>query len=162
MKWFQILLLFTLFVQFKMIVVLFIIYHKKIKSFSCGITSLSWNFILKNYPDDKRYFLFLCLLKLKAGSIIPSKCNMLKDSNRNNNKTCENLSKLTIVTPEQRHWCRFGVFMANFEHISHYFSTFSASSVVDLEQVNICRVDTKLLMFSKHSYSRYRTTRVPF
>ena len=149
-------------VQFKMIAILFIIYHKKINSFSYGITSLSWNFILKNYPDDKRYFHFLCLLKLKAGSIIPSKCNMLKDSNRNNNNKCENLSKLTIVTPEQRHWCRFGVFIANFEHISHYFSTFSGSSVVDFEQVNFYRVVTKLLMFSKHSYSRSTTTRVPF
>ena len=28
-------------------------------------------------------------------------------------------SKLTIKTPEQRHWRRSGVFIVNFEHISH-------------------------------------------
>ena len=30
-------------------------------------------------------------------------------------------SKLTIKTPEQRHWRRYGVFIVNFEHISHFF-----------------------------------------
>ena len=27
-------------------------------------------------------------------------------------------SKLTIKTPERHHWCRFGVFLVNFKHIS--------------------------------------------
>ena len=41
----------------------------------------------------------------------------------NNGKTrtrCEKYSKLTIKTPDQRHWHRSGVFIANFEHISHF------------------------------------------
>ena len=38
-------------------------------------------------------------------------------------------SKLTIKTSEQRQW-RSGVFIVNFEHISHHVS------IVDFEQVN--------------------------
>ena len=36
-------------------------------------------------------------------------------------KTC---SELTIKTPEQRHWRRFGVFIVNFEHISQFLLVF--------------------------------------
>ena len=32
---------------------------------------------------------------------------------------CEICSKLTVKTPEQCHWRRSGVFIANFEQISH-------------------------------------------
>ena len=44
---------------------------------------------------------------------------MLKINNRNTRTTCEICSKLTIETPERRHWRRSGVFIVNFEHISH-------------------------------------------
>ena len=60
------------------------------------------------------------------------KC-MLKVNNRNNRKRSEIISKLTIKTSEQSHWRRFGVFIVNFEHISHLFSVF----VVDFEKVNV-------------------------
>ena len=33
-------------------------------------------------------------------------------------------SKLTIETPERRHWRRSGVFIVNFEHISHLVLVF--------------------------------------
>ena len=36
---------------------------------------------------------------------------------------CEICSKLTLKTPKRRHWCRFGVFIVNFEHISHLCSS---------------------------------------
>ena len=32
--------------------------------------------------------------------------------------------KLTIKTSERRHWCRSGVFIVNFEHISHLVLVF--------------------------------------
>ena len=44
---------------------------------------------------------------------------MFKADNRNTRARCEICSKLTIKTPEQRHWRRSGVFIVNFEHISH-------------------------------------------
>ena len=47
---------------------------------------------------------------------------MFKVNNRNTRKRCETCSKLTIKTPE-RH-CRSGVFIANFEHMSHLFLMF--------------------------------------
>ena len=42
-------------------------------------------------------------------------------------------SKLTIKTPKRRHWRCFGVFIVNFEHISHLFSSVSTAN---FEQVN--------------------------
>ena len=46
---------------------------------------------------------------------------------------CEICSKLTIKTPKRHHWRRFGVFIVNFEHISHLCSSVS---IVNFEQVN--------------------------
>ena len=46
---------------------------------------------------------------------------------------CEICSKLTIKTPKRRHLRRVGVFIVNFEHISHL--CFSVS-IVKFEQVN--------------------------
>ena len=49
---------------------------------------------------------------------------LLKVNNRNTRTRCEICSKLTIKTPERRQWRRSGwrrsgVFIVNFEHISH-------------------------------------------
>ena len=44
---------------------------------------------------------------------------MFRVNNRNTRLTSEICLKLTIKTPERRQWCRFGVFIINFEHISH-------------------------------------------
>ena len=47
---------------------------------------------------------------------------------------CEICPKLTIKTPERRHWRRSGVLIINFEHISHLFSN---ASIVGFEQANV-------------------------
>ena len=39
--------------------------------------------------------------------------------NRNTRARCEICSKLTIKTPERRHWRRSDAFNVKFEHISH-------------------------------------------
>ena len=39
-------------------------------------------------------------------------------------KSCEICSKLTIKTPQRRQLHRFGVFIVNFEHISHLVLVF--------------------------------------
>ena len=46
---------------------------------------------------------------------------LFKFNNRDSRKRCEICSKLTIKTPERRQWRRSGVFIVNFEHISHSF-----------------------------------------
>ena len=42
-------------------------------------------------------------------------------------------SRLTIKTPEQCHWCRYGDFIINFEQFSHQFSRVS---IVDCDLVD--------------------------
>ena len=45
---------------------------------------------------------------------------------------CEICSKIKIKTPKRRHWRRFGVFIVNFEHNSHF--CFSVT-IVNFKQV---------------------------
>ena len=49
---------------------------------------------------------------------------LLKVNNKNTRTRYETLSKLTIKTPEWRHWRRSGVFIVNFEHISNLVLVF--------------------------------------
>ena len=49
----------------------------------------------------------------------PANIYLLKVDSKNTRKRLEIFSKLTIKTPERRH--RSGVFIVNFEHISHLF-----------------------------------------
>ena len=54
----------------------------------------------------------------------PADIYLLKVNNRNTREKCEICSKLTIKIPEQRQWRRSGIFIVNFEHISHLFLVF--------------------------------------
>ena len=49
---------------------------------------------------------------------------LFKVSNRNTRKSCEIYTTLTIKTPERGQLYRSGVFIVNFEHISHLFLLF--------------------------------------
>ena len=49
---------------------------------------------------------------------------MFKVNNRNTRARCKICSKLTIKTPERRHWRNSAVFIVNFEHISHLLLVF--------------------------------------
>ena len=60
----------------------------------------------------------------------PPACIYLVKVNRNTRTRCEICSKLTIKTPERRHWRRSGVFIVNFEHI---FTPCSYVSIVTFE-----------------------------
>ena len=63
--------------------------------------------------------------------INPAGIYLLKVNNRNTRIKCEICSKLTVKTPERPHWRRSGVFIANFEHISHFSSVY----IVNFEHV---------------------------
>ena len=54
----------------------------------------------------------------------PASIYLLKVNNRNIRTRCEICSKLTLKTPERRYWRRPGIFIANFEHISHLVLVF--------------------------------------
>ena len=56
--------------------------------------------------------------------VYPGGNYLLKFNNRSTRTRCEISSKLTIKTPKRRHWRRSGVFIVNFEHISHHILVF--------------------------------------
>ena len=59
----------------------------------------------------------------------PASNYTFKVSNRNTRTTCEICSKLTIKTLRRRHWRNSGVFIVNFEHVSHLVLVFLLSPV---------------------------------
>ena len=54
----------------------------------------------------------------------PTGIYLLNVNARNTRRRCEMCSKLTIRIPELRHWRRSGIFIVNFEHISHLVLVF--------------------------------------
>ena len=59
----------------------------------------------------------------------PAGIYLLKVNNTNARTWCEVCSMLTINTPEGRHWRRSGVFIVNFEDISHLAQVFLLSTL---------------------------------
>ena len=53
------------------------------------------------------------------GSSNPTGNYMFKVNNRNTKTRCKICSKLTIKTPGGHPWCSSGVFIVDFEHVSH-------------------------------------------
>ena len=74
---------------------------------------------------------------------------MFKVNNRNTRLRCEICLKLTIKTPERSHWHRSGVFIINFEHISHPVLVSHLVSIVNFQQVNVGCVTVFLNCFNK-------------
>ena len=75
------------------------------------------NYNAKNniaFSASKSYLIYLIL-----GGIY-----LLIVDNRNSRTRCEICSKLTIKIPERYHWRRSGIFIVNFEHISHLVLVF--------------------------------------
>ena len=65
---------------------------------------------------------FECSFQSKF-SVVPAGIYLFKVNNRNTRTRCEICSELTINTPERRQR-RSGVFIVNFEHISHLVLAF--------------------------------------
>ena len=79
--------------------------------------------------EDKRTFIIW-------KRIYPAGIYLLKVNLRNTRKSCKICSKLTIKKPEQQQWCRSGVFIVNFEHISRITHCFGIS-IVNFEHVSL-------------------------
>ena len=56
---------------------------------------------------------------INKNKVYPAGIYMFKVNNRSTRTRCDICSKLTIKTPERRQWRRSGLFIVNFEHISH-------------------------------------------
>ena len=87
--------------------------HVLLWSVSKSIKSLQVKFQLSVW---KKYFPTDALKPVHRGGGVKNTWNMLK--------RCEIYSKVTIKTSERCHWCCFGVFITNFEHISNHFPVF--------------------------------------
>ena len=77
---------------------------------------ISYIFRISCVTSPQVFFPILCL--------DPAIINLFKINNRNIKKRCEIRSKLTIKTPERRHWRHSGALVVNFKHISHLFLLF--------------------------------------
>ena len=53
-------------------------------------------------------------------TIVPTGNYMFNINNKNTRKRCEKSSKLTITTPQRRHWRCSGDFIVSFEHTLHH------------------------------------------
>ena len=71
----------------------------------------------------KRMPLSVGIIILKIVSF-PAGSYLLKVNNRNTETWGEICPKLTIKAPERHRWSCSGVFIVNFEHISHFFLVF--------------------------------------
>ena len=83
---------------------------------------------ITSHQVSQRYFLNIIsedtVAMTKSSIFLPAGIYLLKVNNRNTRTRYEICSKLTINTPERRHWRRSGVFIVNFEHISHLVPVF--------------------------------------
>ena len=61
---------------------------------------------------------------IRVSECITTSICLLKVNDRNTRSRFEIYSKLTIKTPERHHWRHSGVFIVNFEHISHLVLVF--------------------------------------
>ena len=98
-------------------------------SYHFFLNSFQQHTSLKTFQVFKRFFLS-SILQVMQHHI--AKGEMSQPAFTCSNLTIETLkqrcgicSKLTIKTPKRRKWRRFGVFIVNFEHISHLCSIVS-------------------------------------
>ena len=61
---------------------------------------------------------------METFSIYSAGIYLIKVNNIKTRTRCEICSKLAIKTPERYHWRRSGIFIINFEHISHLVLVF--------------------------------------
>ena len=107
-------------------------YPKKPKSLWLTTQDVSQN-ILDLGPKIWDFLLPIFKNNLKSNSEIrhrheqqknQANINLFKVNNWSTRKRCKIYSKLTIKTPERRHWRRSGVLVVNFKYISHLFLVF--------------------------------------
>ena len=101
-------------------------------AYQCGVFitdtgHICWTYFITNIGN--------CLLHL---AFKPANSYLFKANNRNTWKKVWNFQML-IKTPKRHQWWCSGVFIVNFEHVLHFFSSVS---IFDCEQVNVWWVPT--------------------
>ena len=79
--------------------------------------------ILREFKRIKkiRIFFFILPENIRKPQTIPAGNYLFKVNYKNTRTRCETCLKLTIKTTEQCQWCRSGIFIVNFEHVSQHF-----------------------------------------
>ena len=87
-------------------------WSRTIPQFSCSIISVCETDLMNT---------IFSFLHSESQSVAPclSVVYLFKVNSRNTRARCKICSKLTIKTPERRHWRCSGVLIVNFEHILH-------------------------------------------
>ena len=75
---------------------------------------------------------------------------LFKVNSRNTRTRSEICSKLTIKTPEGPHWCRFGVFIVNFKHVSHLALVFLLLTLKSAADLTLKTIDIHLVFIEKY------------
>ena len=83
---------------------------------------------------------------------------MFRVNSRNIRTRCKICSKLTIKIPERCHWHRSGIFIVNFEHISHLVIVFLLLTLSRLMLAGYCLSSTQNLLHEKTKYSLRKVT----
>ena len=84
--------------------------------------------------------------RLVKSRLNPARNYLLKVYKRNTRTRCEIRSKLTIKTPERRHWHTSGVFIVNFEHVNAvWISSMRLDGRKDIHTVAACSNEVRVL-----------------
>ena len=90
--------------------------------------------------------------------VIPANIYLLKVNNKNAEKRCQIYSKLTIKTPEQRHWYCSGDFIVNLNLFHKFFS----DSIVNFEQVNVSLDSKHFKHINRNHFESLNNRDLPF
>ena len=94
---------------------------KKKLQFPVSQYKVFWKTSTNEYFSDSK----CCHLVFLVRHATPVNIYLFQIKSRNARKKGGICSTLTIKTPERRYWRHSGVFIVNFEHISHLFSSVS-------------------------------------
>ena len=89
-----------------------------------GIIIIQNRFKISRHRKLEEHKWFYDHFKWRKFCKCPANIYLLKINNRSTKKRSEICSKLTIKTSERRQWRRSGIFIVNFEYISHLFLVF--------------------------------------
>ena len=101
----------------------------------CQTWECAFKQMVPNIAKCLIYYTASIVWKIKS-KYYPAEIYFFEANKRKTTTMCEICSKLTITTPDQSQWCRSGIFILNFELISHC----SGVSIVAFKQVNTCWV----------------------
>ena len=85
---------------------------------------------------------------METAWLTPAGIYLLKVNKRNTRTRYEICSKLAIKIPERHHWRRSGIYIMNFEHISHLVRVFTLLTLSRLMPAGTEHLVVQLLLWA--------------